>query len=204
MTFRETLELLEARQVLWPNTPAPSNVEVEARIWHNLLGGYEAGVCVRAMQSFRGNAFAPNVGQLEEAIDPTPTYATALEEFRRMHARGYSTQRWSEVPWSHPLIASFAEAHFAEWGQSPDGTADPSMVQSEAAFRAHMRESFVAVRRRVDAGEISAGVRDALARSQREVVDGHGHLQVVRSAGEVGRGREDGEEARVEPDPADA
>lgn len=197
--------MLALRQVLWPSTPVPMSEDaaiMEVHVWADLFTDVPKTLVAAAMRSRRADAFAPTLGQVEEAISPTPTYAGALEEFRRMHARGYSTQRWSVVPWSHPMIAAFAEAHFAEWGQSPDGASDPALVQSEAAFRAHMRESFTAVQRRYVAGELGSPARTGIGEGRQiEEATGDQGMQVVRSAGAVGREREDRQEARAEPGP---
>lgn len=193
MTSAEAAEALEYRQMMWPNVTLAVDPAAEVRLWAKLLERYSQAQVIAAMDSFTGE-WPPKLPEIRNALDPTPSYATALAEFRRMHALGYSSHRWSVVPWSHPLIAAFAEAHFAEWGQSPDGTSDPALVQSEAAFRAHMRESFSAVQRRYVAGELGSGTRHAVAEGRQIEgrTDGDRHMQVVRGAGEVGREREDG------------
>lgn len=198
MNRSEAAEVLALRQVLWPSTPGPKDDHaalMEIQVWADLLADVPKGVVAAAMRSKRAEAFAPTLGQVEEAINPTPTYAAALEEFRRMHARGFSSQRWEVVPWSHPLIAAFAEAHFAEWGMSPDGTADPAMVQSEAAARAHLRESFSAVQRRYVAGELGSGARPGIAPGRQIEGDRDERVEdvsVVRGSRTLGRDREDG------------
>lgn len=177
MNQADVAELLAIRQVLWPHTPQQQGdlAMVEIRTWHALLGGFEKETVLAAMRSKRAEAFPPTVGQLEEAIRPTPTYATALEEFARMRASGYSPlyTRPEDVPWSHPLIEAFASAgHWQAWGLSPDGSADGDLVQAEAAFRAHMRESFKGVQIRWAArNEIAGGGRGELA-AGRQITEG--------------------------------
>jgi hypothetical protein len=183
----------------WPMTPAPANPVAEVDFWAEMLSEYSLPQVIAAMKSMATREYPPSASQVGEAIDPTPTYAAALEEFRRMLRRGYSSHRWAEVPWSHPLIAAFAESHFAEWGQSPDGTSDPALVQSEAAFRAHMRESFGAVARRYTAGELTTG--EYGLRPIEEGGHGDHHLQIVRGTRTLGGERADGEAHAAEPDP---
>lgn len=207
MTAAEASEVLELRQYLWPNSAPPADPVAEIRVWAMMLGAYPVEQVVLAMKSYRGNAFAPNLGEIEEAIDPTPTFETALAEFRRMHARGYSTLRWSEVPWSHPLIAAFAEQHFREWGLSPDGVADPSLVASEAAARAHLRGSFTSTRRQYTAGQLAPSREYGELRAGSMEIDGGrtdepGKLSLVRSGSAVG-GDGEGEEASSRPAPRD-
>lgn len=194
MTTAEAAGVLEIRQAMWPNAVAHVDPETEIRVWAKILATYSVEHVLAAVEGFSGE-FAPTLPQVRSALNPTPTYADALGEFRQMHARGYSSSRWSLVPWSHPLIAAFAEAHFAEWGMSPDGTADPAMVQSEAAARAHLRESFSAVQRRYVAGELGSGARPGIAPGRQIEGDRDERVEdvsVVRGSRTLGRDREDG------------
>lgn len=182
------------RQVLWPNTPEAPDPAVEIRAWAAVLGGFEVETVLNAMQ-VEATDFAPTVLQLRERINPTPTYATVLDEFRRMKALGFSPlyTRAGEVPWSHPLIGACAAAGlWREWGQSPDATSDPSVVQAEAAFRAHFRESFKGVHARFAAGAIGVGG------GRKELGDAE-EVSLVRGTRALGGQREDGQENGARP-----
>lgn len=171
MNRQEAAHAIEVRQVLWPNTPAPGDAAVEVDVWAMILERFDVDVVVAVMRAKRHETFAPTPGQIEEAIDPTPTYADALAEFKAMSGR-YSSH-WhdpADVPWSHPLIRAAAVAGlWKEWGESPDATSDPDAIQAEAAFRAHFRESFKGVAAR----HIAHDVIPALTgRSQEQIVAG--------------------------------
>lgn len=162
MNRQEAAQLLEMRQILWPHTQAASDPVAEVDMWATLLKAYPLEQVAQAMDRAASAPHAPTLGQLREAINPTPTYADALGEFRLMLGLGYSPTYTpaSRVPWSHPLIAAAAEMGlWRDWGQSPDATSDPNVVQSEAAYRAHFRESFKGVHARWVAGTLSAGPR---------------------------------------------
>lgn len=174
MTIAEAAKLLAIRQVLWPHTALAEGdmAMVEVETWAMMLGDLDSATVLAAMRSKQADAFAPTIGQLVEAIHPTPTYADALDEFRQMLHAGYGMNRWRDAPWSHPLIASFAERHFVEWCMSPDGTFD-GQAASEAAARAHFRESFKAVQQRWSAGAISAATEEhAAIGAGRQIGDG--------------------------------
>lgn len=158
MNRQEAARLLEMRQLLWPNTQPPADAMAEVDLWATLLAAYPLEQLAQAMDRGAAAEFAPTLGQLREAINPTPTYADVLAEFRMMLGLGYSPTYVppDQIPWSHPLIAAAAGMGlWMEWGQSPDATSDPSMVQAEAAFRAHFRESFKGVHARWVAGGIA-------------------------------------------------
>lgn len=148
MNRREAAQVIEMRQVFWPNTPAAGDAAVEVDVWARVLERYDVAVIAAVLQAKRTESFAPTLGQIEEAITPTPTYADALAEFRRMCSAGYSSHTTdpATVPWSHPMIRAAAIAGlWREWGLSPDASSDPAAIQAEAAFRAHFRESFKGV-----------------------------------------------------------
>lgn len=188
--------MLEIRQVLWPHAQEAPDPAVEVRTWAMMLERFDVETVLAALQAKAGEQYPPTVGQVKEAIEPTPTYSDALSEFGEMLHAGYGMNRWRGAPWSHPLIAAFAERHFVEWCMSPDGTYD-SQAAAEAAARAHFREAFKAVAQRYAAGAIGAGTaaRDRLAAGQQieEASDASGSRAVsVRRGDSVGPAREDG------------
>lgn len=147
---------------------------VEVETWAMMLDRFAPETVLAAMQTKRAEAHAPTLGQLIEAIEPTPTYADALDEFARKLRSGFGMNRWRQATWSHPLIEAFAERHYVEWCMSPDGSFD-GQAASEAAARAHFRESFKSVQQRWSAGAIGAGTaaRDEIAAGRRQIEEAH-------------------------------
>lgn len=179
MTPEEAASLLALRQVLWPNTPAAADAESEAVTWALILDRFDVETVAAVMRLKRAEAFAPTVGQIEEAINPTPTYAGAMEEFKAQMRAGYSPlySPPESVPWSHPLTRAFACAGWwYEFGMSPDASSDPEVIQAEAAFRAHFREGFKGVAARhiaeVELPALVAGTRQQIAASPQPQIEG--------------------------------
>lgn len=140
MNRQQAAALLELRQHLWPNTKSADNPASEVDTWVMVLGQYEAEQLADAMRAARKDRFAPNPGELEEMIDPQPTYATAWDEFEQMMRRHSTTTPAEDLEWSHPVIAAFAAAGWwRRFGEAPDGVHNPS---GQAAFRAHFRDGF--------------------------------------------------------------
>jgi hypothetical protein len=182
MNRAEAAQVIEMRQVLWPNTPAPGDYAIEVGVWASVLERYDVALIAAVLQAKRTESFAPTLGQIEEAINPTPTYADALAEFKAMSAR-YSSH-WTDpetVPWSHPMIRAAAVAGlWREWGLSPDASSDPDAIQAEAAFRAHFRERFKGVAARQIANvELPAlmGRQHALAAGAAQIESGQPQIE---------------------------
>lgn len=175
MTLAEAAEVLEFRQIMWPNAVAHVDPLAEARVWAKMFAAYPGERVAAAVESFSGE-FAPTLPQIREALNPTPTYATALQEFEAKMRQGFSPTYTSpkKIEWSHPMIAAFAEEGWWErFGGSPDAVSDPTMAASEAAWRAHFREGFKGSRARyVSRVEIGGGTgRTEIGEGRREISD---------------------------------
>ena len=140
MNRREAAQVLELRQMLWPHTPEAADAAVEVDLWAMILGGHDLETVAGAMRARRKDPFPPTIGQLEETIDPQPTYATAWDEFEQMMHRYSTTTPAEEIEWSHPVIAAFAAAGWwRRFGEAPDVLYNAAGL---AAFRAHFRDGF--------------------------------------------------------------
>lgn len=173
MNRADAARVLAVRQVLWPHTPAARGeaAKVEVEVWADLFAEVPSERVLGAMRTYRGEAFAPTPGQVEEALNPEPSPDAIFDEFRHRHAQGWATSRADEVPWSSPFVRAIAEAGwFRQWGLSPDPTGDPSLHAAAAAFRAHFRGACVSARRQWNAtGEIVAAPRLDLERGLPEL-----------------------------------
>lgn len=161
MTRSDVGKLLALRQTLWPHTPLHPDPNSEIDVWLSLFDGHAPEVVAAAMRERRGDAFPPTPGQLEETINPSPSWASAWDEFTRM-VRRYSTQyvSASDVPWSDERIKAFAEGGWwMQFGSIPDETYNPS---AHAAARAHFREAFQSFQTRA-IGERLTGIAAAVA-----------------------------------------
>jgi hypothetical protein len=138
----DAARLIEARQIMWPNTPAAKDALVEIQIWAGLLAPYTVEQATAALLSMKARPFAPNVGEIADALDPSPSVAGLLAEFQRLHALGYSPLRpeagGRAVPWSHPAYADAADdGLWLSWATSPDPGFDEYAQANRANWIKH-------------------------------------------------------------------
>lgn len=131
--------MLELRQHLWPHTPKADDPAAEVDTWATLLAGYSPGAVVAAMRSLR-RPFPPTIGEIEQVLDPWPSPDDVWAEFEWQHARGYSTHRCDNVPWSNGHFLTLAAAgYWRRFGEAPD----PHYDEFAGANRANFRKAFV-------------------------------------------------------------
>jgi hypothetical protein len=143
MTPTEIVALLEEIDLVW--SVAHSNEDARiVKLWHDWLGGYTYADARKALKMF-DQARPPSCPQLLAELRRTkgealPIADAVLAEFARVN-REHSSRDVVRPEWfSSPEVAAFAmSGAYADWGNSPDASANEYLAASQAAAQAGLR-----------------------------------------------------------------
>lgn len=140
MTRPDMARVLEVRAVMWPHAVPAHDPAMELNVWMQFLGRYEAEDIVNVMRAMQAERHAPTVGQLADALEPTPDAPAVLAAFQAAMAAGHSPLYTppSAITWSHPAIRAAADAGlWRRFGEAPDPIYDEFAQANYANWLRH-------------------------------------------------------------------
>jgi hypothetical protein len=142
----EVVALLEEIDLMWPGQPAPNDDERQTRLWHDWLGRYDYDKARVALRRFGGSQARPPsaaqlLGELRKMTgEQLPAADEVLAEFARVNRLHSSMEPVKADWWSRPEVAAFAmSGAYADWGLSPDASANEYLAASQSAAQASLR-----------------------------------------------------------------